>query len=35
MSNKNNLDSILYGVVCIIFCVVVIGYLVMGISKLI
>ena len=35
MNNKNNLDSFLYGVVCVIATWVVVGYLVMGFCKLI
>lgn len=35
MNNRNNLDSILYGVVCVIATWVVVGYLVMGVCKLI
>ena len=33
MNNKNNLDEILYGIVCIIATIVFVGYLAMGLYK--
>jgi hypothetical protein len=35
MNRKNELDSILYGVVCVIATWVIVGYLVMGVCTLI